>query len=342
MSEIKLAFVGAGMMGQGAHLRNYASLPGCRVVALAEKRPRLGQEVARRYGIERVYSDYPEMLAKEEVDGIVAIQPFERHIHYVPDLLQAGLPLLTEKPLAATLADGETIFQATKSASAPYYLGYHKRSDPATAYAMQTMRAWDATREVGGLRYVRITMPPGDWAVQAFANNIGTDEKLEDGFTPAPWDAYGGFVNYYIHQVNLMRYLLGGDYEVLYADPKGITMTVQSTNAVIGVFEMNPFTTTLDWQESALVAYERGWIRLELPAPMVIDQPGRVTVFSEGAIGPFTVTPVLKPWHAMRQQAANFLSAIRGEEHPLCGAEDALKDLQVAQQYIQKHEEAKR
>ncbi len=41
------------------------------------------------------------------------------------------------------------------------------------------------------------------------------------------------------------------------------------------------------------------------------------------------------PWvHAMRQQAMNFVAAIKGEIKPLCDAPEALEDLKVARQYI--------
>jgi predicted dehydrogenase len=41
------------------------------------------------------------------------------------------------------------------------------------------------------------------------------------------------------------------------------------------------------------------------------------------------------PWiHAMRQQANNFVKAVKGEKTPLCGAEDALKDLEVTKAYL--------
>jgi hypothetical protein len=36
----------------------------------------------------------------------------------------------------------------------------------------------------------------------------------------------------------------------------------------------------------------------------------------------------------MRQQAANFVAALRGEIQPLCEAEEALEDLKVAREYI--------
>ncbi len=46
------------------------------------------------------------------------------------------------------------------------------------------------------------------------------------------------------------------------------------------------------------------------------------------------IVPAL-PWiHAMRQQALNFVNAIKGETKPLCDAPEALEDLKVARQYI--------
>jgi hypothetical protein len=38
--------------------------------------------------------------------------------------------------------------------------------------------------------------------------------------------------------------------------------------------------------------------------------------------------------HAMRQQAANFVAAIRGERKPPCEAAEALEDLKIAREYI--------
>src|ERR1700690_2989555 len=99
--KVRLGFVGVGTMGQAAHLRNYASLPDCVVVAIAEIRPQLGQEVARRYGVPRVYADAEAMLAQEELDGIVASQPFTRHGQILPSLYAAHPPVFTAKPLAS-------------------------------------------------------------------------------------------------------------------------------------------------------------------------------------------------------------------------------------------------
>lgn len=78
MSETRIGFVGAGYMGQLAHLRNYDRVDDCEVVALAEPRTELTARVARRYEIPETYSDHEELLAEANVDAVVAAQPYQR------------------------------------------------------------------------------------------------------------------------------------------------------------------------------------------------------------------------------------------------------------------------
>jgi predicted dehydrogenase len=152
----------------------------------------------------------------------------------------------------------------------------------------------------------------------------------------AAFKDYTAFVNYYIHQVNLMRFLLGEPYRVTWADPSGVVLAGRSDSGVCCVLEMTPYRTTVDWQESAMVCFEKGWIKLELPAPLAANRPGRVTVFTDpgGGATPQTVEPQL-PWvSAMRNQATNFIAAIRGQRKPPCDAAEALEDLKIAREYL--------
>ena len=75
---------------------------------------------------------------------------------------------------------------------------------------------------------------------------------------------YNAFINYYIHQVNLIRYLLGEDYRVAYADPKGVTFTGISESGVPIVLEMAPYQCPDHWEETYKACFERGWIQVEL------------------------------------------------------------------------------
>ena len=152
----------------------------------------------------------------------------------------------------------------------------------------------------------------------------------------ATFREYVGFVNYYIHQVNLMRHLLGEPYRVSYADPGGLMLAVRSQGGVTGVLEMSPYQTTVDWQESALVAFERGYIRLDLPAPLASNRAGRAEFYRDpgDGVAPQSIVPTLPHIGAMRQQAMNYISAIRGEIQPPCDAFEALEDLRMARDYF--------
>jgi predicted dehydrogenase len=342
--KVRIGFVGVGGMGQCAHLRNYVTVPECEVVAIAEIRRDLGRKVAARYGVPRVYEDHAEMLAKEKLDGIVASQPFTRHGTLIPELFAARVPVFTEKPLAGTIEMGEKVLAAARKAGTWHMVGYHKRSDPATMHAKAQIDRLKATRELGALKYVRILMPAGDWVAAGFTDLIRTDEKPSNLVFDPPakemdkptYDAYIGFVNYYIHQVNLVRHLLGEPYRVTYADPSGVLLAGVSAGGVACAIEMTPYRTTVDWQESALVAFEKGYVELELPAPLATNRPGRVEVFRDPGDGAAaeTLVPQL-PWvHAMRQQAVNFVRALKGEMRPMCDSAEALEDLKVAREYI--------
>jgi len=343
-TRVRLGFVGVGFMGQVAHLRNYATLPDCEIAAIAELRPKMARRVADAYGIPKVYATAAEMLAAEKLDALVASQPFTRHGTLVPELLAAGIPVLTEKPLAAAVAMGEKIVEAAKKHHTWQMVGYHKRSDPATIYAKAEIDRLKATGELGALRYVRLVMPSGDWVAGGDAGFLGSDEKgldlkqdpVDPSMDEATWKDYFGFVNYYIHQVNLMRHLLGEPYSVVFAEPSGVLFVGRSQSGIACTLEMTPYSTTIDWQESALVAFEKGYVKLELPSPLASNRPGRVELMRDPGNGavPVTTVPSL-PWvHAMKQQAVNYLRAVRGEAKPPCDSVEALEDLKIARAFI--------
>jgi predicted dehydrogenase len=223
-------------------------------------------------------------------------------------------------------------------------VGYHKRSDPATQYAQRTIGEWKASGKMGKLKYVRILMPAGDWIANGFhgllnANDPGPGLDREPACSDMNAETakqYVSFVNYYIHQVNLMRHLLGEPYRVTYAEKSGVLLAVESASGVAGVIEMTPYRTTIEWEEEALVAFENGYLKLGLPAPLASNRAGTVEVYEDpgNSATPVRSSPTL-PWvHAMRQQAINFVKVCQGEMKPPCDATEAVEDLKVAREYI--------
>lgn len=346
MSEkIRIGFVGVGAMGQMAHLRNYVTISDCEVVALAEVKEKQGKIVGERYGIPNVYKTHTEMMEREQLDGIVCSQPFSRHGVLLKDLCGYGKPIFTEKPLARCVEVGEEILTYLKAGSVRHMVGYHKRSDPATQWAKNEIDGLKKSGELGKMRYVRIVMPPGDWIANGFTGHINVDEQPAlplDQDRPAgdmdeeTFGEYISFVNYYIHQVNLMRHLLGESYQPKYGDKAGVLLVGESDSGVTCQIEMSPFSTTIDWQEEALVCFERGWIKIGLPAPLASNRPGTVEVYKDSGAGaaPMKMIPAL-PWvHAMRAQAENFVSFVKGTGPAPCEAAEALEDLRVAREYF--------
>ena len=271
-------------------------------------------------------------------------QPFWRHAILLPELLVAGKPVFIEKPLASTIQAGEAVLDAVRKSGTWMMLGYHKRSDPACAYAKERVEELRASGEAEPLRYVRILMAAGDWTVGGFTERIDEGDPVPDlerepcaeDMDEPTFNAYVGFVNSHIHQVNLLRFFLGENYEITYADPSGVMLAGVSESGVGCVIEMSPYRTTLDWQESVLVAFETGYVKVDLPAPLALNRPGRVEVLRDrGEEAPAEVSRPILPWvHAMRQQAANFVAAVKGERPPTCGPEEALEDLKLARRYI--------
>jgi predicted dehydrogenase len=340
--KIKIAFIGVGSMGQCAHLKNYVLIPECEVVVICEIREKLGRLVAERYGIKKFYKNFYDMVKNEEFDGIVASQPFTRHYVILKEILKAKKPVFIEKPLASSVEIGEKIIEIIKEAKTWVMVGYHKRSDPASIYVKNLVDEFKNSKEIGKLKYIRITMPPGDWIAGGFRDLIKTDEKLPENieYDPKPenmnedeFKEYIDFVNYYIHQVNFMRFILDEDYRVKFADKTKVLMVIESNSGIPGIIEMAPYTTSIEWEEKILICFEKGYIELSLPAPLASNRPGKVKIYKDTP-NPQTIIPQF-PWiSAMYQQALNFIKAIKGEIKPPTLAEEALKDLKVAEEYL--------
>jgi predicted dehydrogenase len=341
---IRLGFVGCGFMGQMAHLRSYAATPDCQVVALAEGRPDLARRVAARYGIARVYPDHHAMLEAEELDGIVAPVPFSEHASLLPDLYRGCRHVLTEKPVAVGPQTGQQLAAAAGAAGCAHMVGYHKRADPAVAWAVGQIQRWRANGEAGELRYVRVILPAGDWIGGGNAGYLASDEPpTKLGTEPPPPELgekagaeYVSFVNYYIHQVNLLRYLLGEPDHVSHVDPKGILLVAESQSGLPAVLEMSPYQTAVAWEEEALVAFEHGYVRISLPPPLARFHPGRVEAYLDRKDGPppRREIPTLPYVDAMAAQAARFVQVCKDEAEPLTSVSEAAEDLAVAYDYI--------
>ena len=340
MERIKIGFLGVGHMGQLAHLMNYVQMPEyCEVVTLCDVKINQAKILANRYGILNATADYREMLADKEIKAIACIQSFENHVVLVPDVLRAGKHVFTEKPLCVFPENGDKLIQIAKETGKIHMVGYHKRSDPATEYAMDIIKEWKQSGEFGKMTYVRISMPPGNYrkdADQPFMTDEPPGpvppEPESTGMDNMTRDRTIWFVNYYIHQVNMMRYLMGEDYRLTSAGR--YFYTAESESGINGILELDLYNTTVDWQEHALVCFEKGWIRIDFAAPLATQLSSTVSIYKDRGWDSKLISPMMPNVCAMRNQAKNFLMAINGEKPAPCLSEEAVKDLRIAADYI--------
>src|SRR5690606_10153135 len=74
-APVRFAYVGCGFVAQSIHIPNFASLPDCDFVALAEVREELGRSVQQRFGIRKLYRSHEEVAADPEIEAVGVSAP---------------------------------------------------------------------------------------------------------------------------------------------------------------------------------------------------------------------------------------------------------------------------
>ena len=105
----RVAVLGAGTWAVSNHLPQLAATPGVEVVALMDASADRCEEVARLFGIPASYSTVEELLAAEQLDGLVVASAHVAHFANALPAVQAGLPCMIEKPMTATAEDARTL-----------------------------------------------------------------------------------------------------------------------------------------------------------------------------------------------------------------------------------------
>lgn len=349
--QVRFGYVGCGFMAQRVHLPNFASLSGCRLVALAEARPRLGRAVADRYGIATVYDSHTSLASDPDVDAVGVSAGFAQQGQIAADLLEHGKHVFMEKPMAVSTAQAERMLAAARSSGARLMVGYMKRYDPGNVLARDTIARWQAEGTMGRVTYARAHGFCGAWLGRLSPGDmIRTDEpppasepadQLPSWLPEERRRSYVGYLQQYTHNINLLRYLLGSGGE---ARVRAVDLDPDGTTGVV-VLDLGGTRATIesaslafhDWDEHTQVYFERGWVHVWSPPLMAREAQARVEIY-EGGDSPAYRYPVASPangW-AYREEAASFIRALRTGEPFLSSGEDTLTDVQLFEQIYQR------
>jgi predicted dehydrogenase len=218
MSEhvVRLGAIGTGGIW-GAHRKNLAALGGNEIVAVCDVSDANREKAAAATGA-RAYVDTAEMFAQETLDGVIICTPASVRLPLVELATQHGVPVLAEKPPAATLQDAAAMASLSENAGVPVAIGFMYRYLPAVA----------RLREL-------IQDRPVNLVQSTFFCPAATEWPLPGWFYIK--ERSGGHVlDQAIHMVDLIRYLVGDITQVHTLGnnllcPKSDTFTIEDSSS---------------------------------------------------------------------------------------------------------------
>ncbi|MGQ9625735.1 MAG: inositol 2-dehydrogenase, partial [Anaerolineae bacterium] len=238
---------------------------GAELVAVADIRPELAEKTARTYGLPRWYSDFREMLEKEEVQAVVIASPTSTHREVIIQVAQAGKDIFCEKPLALTLEDTDAALEAVKEAGVKLQVGFMRRFDSGYAAAKKKI-------DEGAIGHP-VTF-----------KSIGRDPFCPKLEYADPKVSGGLILDMAIHDFDLARWLMGSEVKRVYSEGGTLVFKQLCTvgdidNATVNIIFENGAIGNVEVSRNALYGYD---IRTEV-------------LGSEGAlmIGYFQQTPLL-------------------------------------------------
>lgn len=124
---IRVGVVGIGHLG-GYHLQKYAKIDGCKITAVSDTQAERAKKAAEAYGCE-AFTNHRDLLDK--VDAVSIAVPTGYHHAVARDFLAAGIDVLIEKPLCATVQEADDLLALAKKKNLVFQVGFVERFNPA-------------------------------------------------------------------------------------------------------------------------------------------------------------------------------------------------------------------
>ena len=129
--SMRVAVVGVGHLGKH-HARIFRALPGVELTAVVDTNQARAEEIAAANQT-RALMRSTSLLDK--VDAVSVAVPTEQHLAVVLPFLEAGVPVLVEKPMARSLEEADQMIAAAAKSGAVLAVGQTERFNPAVEAA---------------------------------------------------------------------------------------------------------------------------------------------------------------------------------------------------------------
>ncbi len=235
---VNVGVVGVGSMGRN-HVRVYSELDDVNLVAVADINEETAARVARTYRL-NAYTDYREMFDRERLDLISIVVPTRLHRQVALDAIAAGIHVLVEKPIAATVEEGEEMVALAAACGIKLTVGHIERFNPAI---LELKKRLDE-EQLGRIFQIHVSrmgpFPP----------------RVED---------VGVVIDLATHDLNIIEYLTGSQIKSIFAETERrihaqyedlVSGVLRLRNGIIALLDINWLTPT-KIRELAIVG-ERG------------------------------------------------------------------------------------
>ena len=128
-APLRVGLAGLGAMGRN-HLRNLSTRDDVSLVAVADQAPELVADAVSTTGAAG-YADALAMVDDAGLDALVVATPTMAHAPIGLAAIERGIPVLIEKPLAGTVAEGLELVAAARARGVPLQVGHVERFNPA-------------------------------------------------------------------------------------------------------------------------------------------------------------------------------------------------------------------
>jgi len=135
MNPLRVAVIGVGALGKH-HARILSSLPGVSLAAVVDINRARAEEIAAAHGTRALFD---ARLLDGQVDAVTIAVPTESHERIARPFLEAGVPVLVEKPIARTVGEADAMVAAAARSGAALAVGHTERFNPAIAAARQVL-----------------------------------------------------------------------------------------------------------------------------------------------------------------------------------------------------------
>lgn len=323
MKQVRLAIIGGGNIG-ARHLATAHAEPACQVVGVVDPNPAAAKAGAAHF------RDLADLLAANRPDAVIVAAPTGLHGEIGLQCAEAGLDMLMEKPVTATVAEGKALAAGARAAGVRIAVGHHRRFDP----AVEGARAMVRDGALGRLLAVSAT-----WFLR----------KPDPYFVPE-WrrsKGAGPILTNLIHDIDLLRHICG-EIESVYAETGASArgFGIEDTAAILfrfqsgalGTFTLSDATPSpWGWEQATddnpdltatgLDCYQFAGTRASMAFPS-LDLWSHPNPETDGWADPIARRPRnLRPRQAFADQLKHFCRMVRGEEEPRTGAEDGLATL---------------